>query len=73
MQLTVLTSDERTYFIEIDPSMELGDVLALLGAEADQDPETIGLVFNGSVMDDRGKTLRDYGMTGNEEAVQMVK
>ncbi|KAJ9101834.1 hypothetical protein QFC21_003174 [Naganishia friedmannii] len=72
MQLTVLTSDERTYFIEIDPTMELGDVLALLGAEADQDPETISLVFNGTVMDDRGKTLKDYGMTGNEEAVQMV-
>lgn len=73
MQLTVLTADDRTYFIEIDPTMELGDVLALLGAEADQDPETIGLVFNGTVMDDRRKSLRDYGMTGNEEAVQMVE
>lgn len=72
MQLTVLTADDRTYFIEIDPAMELGDVLALLGAEADQDPETIGLVFNGTVMDDRRKSLRDYGMTGNEEAVQIV-
>lgn len=73
MQLTILTADDQTFFMEIDATMQLGDVLALIAAEADQDPESIALVYNGEPMQDREKALKDYGMTSNEEAVQMIK
>jgi uncharacterized protein YjiK len=73
MQLTILTADDRTFFMEIDATMQLGDVLALVAAEAEHDPEAIALVYNGEVMQDREKALKDYGMTSNEEAVQMIK
>lgn len=73
MQLTILTAGDQTFFMEIDAAMPLGDVLALVAAEADQDPEAIALVYNGEPMQDREKTLKDYGMTSNEEAVQMIK
>lgn len=73
MQLTILTADDRTFFMEVDATMQLGDVLALVAAEAEHDPESIALVYNGQMMQDREKALKEYGMTSNEEAVQMIK
>ncbi len=33
MQLTVFSSDDQTYFLEIGPDMALGDLVALVAAE----------------------------------------
>lgn len=33
MQLTIITETDKTFFMEIGSEMELGDLLALIGAE----------------------------------------
>ncbi len=37
MQLTILSHDDKTYFMEIGQEMQLGDLLALVAAEVRED------------------------------------
>lgn len=73
MHLTIISSDDdRTFAMEIDPSMQLADVKALVGAESGQEVDTFNLVWGGEVMRQGERTVGSYGLSGREEVVQMV-
>jgi hypothetical protein len=72
MHLTIITADDRTFFMEIDPSMLLADVRALVGAEAGQEVDSFELVFGGEAMRDPTKAMESYGLGSGEEVVQMM-
>ncbi|KAG7562874.1 hypothetical protein FFLO_01703 [Filobasidium floriforme] len=72
MQLTVFANDgDQTYYLEVDASMHLEDLVALISAESGEPPEQITLLYNGQRLADPKKDLSSYGLTSNEEIVQM--
>lgn len=73
MHLTIISADDdRTFAMEIDSSMLLDDVKALVGAESGQEVETFNLVWGGEVMSQGERTVGSYGLSNGEEIVQMV-
>lgn len=72
MHLTIIADDDRTFSMEIDPSMSLADVKALVGAESGEDTESFELVFGGEVMQEGTRAVESYGLKSGEEVVQMM-
>lgn len=62
MELTVVNDLGQTFTVEIDPSMELENVMALLEAESGIPVSEQSIYYNGGELDNRKKTLHDYGV-----------
>lgn len=62
MYLTFVTDNGDGYPVEIDPGMELGNVMALLEAESGIRVEEQTIYFEGRLLDDTSKTMEQLGL-----------
>ncbi|KAJ6460760.1 hypothetical protein C8R47DRAFT_1160525 [Mycena vitilis] len=65
MHLTFVTDLGQSYAMEIDPGMELENVMALLEAESEIPIAEQSISHNGRDLNTPKSTLRDLGVTGD--------
>ncbi|KZT42950.1 hypothetical protein SISSUDRAFT_798445 [Sistotremastrum suecicum HHB10207 ss-3] len=63
MQITFFTDVGELYPVEIDPQMELENIMALLEAESGIPPEDQSISFNGQEMSNPKATVAQYGVS----------
>ncbi|CDH58355.1 snare binding protein [Lichtheimia corymbifera JMRC:FSU:9682] len=66
MRLVVTTDTDQLYNLEIDSSMAVEDLKALLESESGIPPEQQELVHNGRVLDEAKKLLQEYGVAQDD-------
>ncbi|KAI0068694.1 hypothetical protein BV25DRAFT_25884 [Artomyces pyxidatus] len=66
MRLTFVNDFGQTFVVEIDPTMKLEDVMALLEAESDIPINEQSIHVDGRELSDRKATMRDLGVAENE-------
>ncbi|KAF9450167.1 hypothetical protein P691DRAFT_497091 [Macrolepiota fuliginosa MF-IS2] len=71
MELTFLNDLGQTFVVDIDPGMELENVMALLEAETGIPASEQGISFEGRELTDPKKTIRDYGINGTQAMLML--
>ncbi|KAF9006717.1 hypothetical protein BDQ17DRAFT_303720 [Cyathus striatus] len=65
MELTFITDLGQPFVIEIDPNMELENVMALLEAESNIPIAEQSISYNGRELQNQKATIRELGVEGN--------
>ncbi|KAI9513365.1 hypothetical protein F5148DRAFT_296168 [Russula earlei] len=65
MQITFVTDLGASYSVEIDPKMELENVMALLEAESGVPPSEQSISYNGRELSDKKATIEGLGVPDN--------
>ncbi|KAH8834306.1 hypothetical protein DL96DRAFT_1580149 [Flagelloscypha sp. PMI_526] len=71
MELTFVNDLGQTFVVEIDPNMELENVLALLEAESGIPPEEQSISYNGRELNGPKSTIRQLGVEGENAVLQL--
>ncbi|KAG9030357.1 DNA damage-inducible protein 1 [Tulasnella sp. JGI-2019a] len=73
MQLTFVTDLGQTYVIEVDPQMELENIMALLEADSEYRVEEQSISYEGRELSDPKATLASFGINGDEAMLLLRK
>lgn len=73
MHLTFVTETGQTYPVDIDPSMELEDAMALLESESGVAAAEQSLYYNGNELTNRKATMEQLGMRESNEMILFRK
>ncbi|KAK9762612.1 DNA damage-inducible protein 1, partial [Basidiobolus ranarum] len=66
MKLTLTTEQGDLHNLEVDPSMELENLLALIEAETGTAPDSQQLYHNGKILSDKQKSLKELGVNNDD-------
>ncbi|KAG8993034.1 DNA damage-inducible protein 1 [Tulasnella sp. JGI-2019a] len=73
MRLTFVTDLGQTYVIEVDPQMELENIMALLEADSEYRVEEQSISYEGRELSDPKATLASFGINGDEAMLLLRK